>query len=447
MAAPRRSGAPVVLLIALLALAGCSAPPATAGQSPSADSGGSSQAVASASVAVPDGTDAARADLALLLDQLESIHPEPFHGVPRDAFVAELDALGAALPTLSPEAAMVGLMRLVALLSREGRDGHQIAVPLPEAAGTVLPLRIWEFDDGVYVTAARAPYENLVGARLTGIGDHPIGEVLDAVEPLVPRDGPATVRTFRSVFLLRADVLRGLNIIGAGSRVEVEVEVGDGTAQRVDIESIPFADYAAWAGPFGMIRLPARGDVAYLRDTGTFAVDELPDDATLYVRLREVRAPTAAELAGVRQRAGATNIERVVLDLRQNPGGDNHTYRGLLDILLRADVDIPGRVFVLTDRTTFSAANLATEIERTTQATFAGEAMGGGLNFWDDVRFVTLADWPIPMQVGISTRYWQMAQPDDPRLTIEPDLPVASSSAAYFAGRDPVLEQVLARTR
>ena len=34
--------------------------------------------------------------------------------------------------------------------------------------------------------------------------------------------------------------------------------------------------------------------------------------------------------------------------------------------------------------------------------------------------------------------------PDDPRLTIEPDHGVPSVSADYFADRDPVLEAVLA---
>ena len=33
--------------------------------------------------------------------------------------------------------------------------------------------------------------------------------------------------------------------------------------------------------------------------------------------------------------------------------------------------------------------------------------------------------------------------PDDPRLTLEPDIAVPYTSADYFAGRDPVLEAAL----
>jgi hypothetical protein len=48
------------------------------------------------------------------------------------------------------------------------------------------------------------------------------------------------------------------------------------------------------------------------------------------------------------------------------------------------------------------------------------------------------------MQVGISTRYWQKSVADDPRLTIEPDIPVTLRAADYFAGVDATLAAVLA---
>ena len=69
--------------------------------------------------------------------------------------------------------------------------------------------------------------------------------------------------------------------------------------------------------------------------------------------------------------------------------------------------------------------------------------MGGGLNFWDDVSSLA-ADLPVPMRVGVSARHWVFSDPDDPRLTIEPDTPVDVTAADFFAGRDPALEAALA---
>ena len=97
---------------------------------------------------------------------------------------------------------------------------------------------------------------------------------------------------------------------------------------------------------------------------------------------------------------------------------------------------------VLIGRLTFSAAaNFATELERTTGARFAGEAMGGSPNVYGDVRRV---DLPYGNQaVFVATRYHVKSTPDDPRTTIEPDLPIPYSSADWRAGVDPVLNAVI----
>ncbi|MEO8245567.1 MAG: hypothetical protein ABI622_00470 [Chloroflexota bacterium] len=416
-----------LLLLCLLATA-CGAPRATS--SAGSDLPGRPDAA---------GVAAARADLDRYLKRLEAIHPEPFHGIDRGVFVAELDELKAALPTLSREQAMVELMRATALLSRAGRDGHQIALPLPEDGGMLLPMRAFEFADGLFVTASHPSAEPLVGARVTALNGHPIEEVLDALEPLVPRDSPATVANFRPVFMSRVDVLRGLGLLGAAATVPLTVEE-DGAERTVSLEPITFDAYRDWSGDLGVFRLPSADD------DPTFSVEELAASHTLYIRYSQVQRIPVEDLAAIRERAAAPDIERVVLDLRQNPGGDNHSYPPLLAALQAEGVDVPGRLYVLTDHTTFSAAaNLASELERTTDAVFAGDPMGGGINFWDDVSFVRLDAWPIPMQVGVSTRYWQMGLPDDPRLTIEPDLAVPLTAADYFAGRDAVLEAVLAQ--
>ena len=187
-----------------------------------------------------------------------------------------------------------------------------------------------------------------------------------------------------------------------------------------------------------MLQLPADDEVRYLADSAPLMVDRIEDGATLYVRYRSVVPP---DMGPARAELAAGGVQRLVLDLRQNPGGDNTTYPPLLSFVRDFAQDHPGSVYVLTDRVTFSAAaNLATEIEGRTDATFVGEPMGGGLNFWDDVRFVQLDALPVPMQVGVSTRYWQKAEPDEERLTIQPDIEVPVTAADYFGHRDPAID-------
>ena len=376
-------------------------------------------------------------DLDRLVRALISTHPDPFHSISREDFEAALDDYAEALPSMTRDEAVVELMRVVALLSRDGRDGHQFALPMDGHRGPVLPLRVYEFAEGVFITAAAPPYEGLVAARVTAIDGTPIDEVLDAVEPLIPRDGPATVPAFRPIFLLRTEVLRGLGIIGEGP-VELSID-HRGLASTVTVEPMAFEASVDWGGG-GLQFLPIDGRVRYLA-AATPLNTELIGDA-LYLRYRSVSAPDVTEARDIVARGEA---RRLILDLRQNPGGDNTTYGRLLSLVEQFATDHPGATYVLIDRVTFSAAsNLATEIEQRTDATFIGEPMGGGLNFWDDVRQVRMEALPVPMQVGVSTRYWQFAALDDPRLTIEPDVMLPVTADDHFARRDPVLDAALA---
>jgi hypothetical protein len=383
---------------------------------------------------------AASVDLDGFLAELEMTHPEPFHGVSRADFVSAMEDLKAGIATIAPAGALVETMRLTALLSSQGRDGHQFAIPHTNAEGPILPFRIYEFDDGVFITADHGE-RGLVGARLVGIGGHSIGEVLAAVEPLVPRDGPATVPSFRPFFTLRTQVLEGLGLIAQGA-VEIDIE-REGETESLIVDPISHAEFQAWGGQGGFTFLPDSETLIYRRSTETnFWMEDLEEDV-LYVRYSAVAMVGAGQTTELLERAAVA--ERIVFDLRHNPGGNNRTYNLLLGALQNEAVNQPGRLFLLTDRVTFSAAsNLATEIEQTTDAVFVGEAMGGGLNFWNDVKFHPMPHLPVPMRIGVSTIYHQKSIPDDPRLTIDPDIDVPVLSSDYFSGRDAVLEAVLA---
>jgi hypothetical protein len=421
-------------LLLALAVAGCASGPAT-------PSPVETDAPAPRSAPSPTGTivaDGAAADLDLLVSTLDRVHPDAWHGIAREDFVAALDAYEAALPGHTAEESVVELMRVTALLSRAGRDGHQFALPQPGSQAPVLPLTVYEFDEGVTITAAAPPHEGLVGATITAIHGTPIDQVLAAIEPLVPRDGPATVPAFRPIFLPRTEVLRGLGIIGDGP-VEVAYD-HHGFESVVTIEPIAWDAYQDWLGDRGMHQLPASDRSMYLSNPEPMTT-RLLDDGVLYIRYRSVQTPSTSDASELIE---SGSVRRLVLDLRQNPGGDNTTYGPLLDLVEEFAEAHPGQLRVLLDRVTFSAAaNLATQIERSTDAVFVGEPTAGGLNFWDDVTQVRLDALPVPMQVGVSTRYWEFADPDDPRLTIEPDIAVPASREDFLGGGDPVLDAAI----
>ena len=77
--------------------------------------------------------------------------------------------------------------------------------------------------------------------------------------------------------------------------------------------------------------------------------------------------------------ARRAQVRRVVVDVRLNHGGDNTTYRPLLEVLERPDVG--RKLVVLIGRGTFSAAgNFAADVDQWTKARFVGEPTGGAPN-------------------------------------------------------------------
>src|SRR3954452_24964879 len=85
-------------------------------------------------------------------------------------------------------------------------------------------------------------------------------------------------------------------------------------------------------------------------------------------------------------------IERLVIYLRKNDGGNNFLNRALVHGLIRCDkVNRNGHLFVLIGRRTFSAAMCcAVDIERSSQVIFVGEPTGSSPNHVGENTPITL---------------------------------------------------------
>jgi hypothetical protein len=444
----------ILALVCSLALGGCgsTAVPLSAEVSPSARGPSASPAPSpapastAAAPATPSPTASLdriagwRADIDGLLSARESVHPDPWHGMTRVDWVAAADAVKARIPELTDDQALVELVRLAAMPSWKGRDGHTGIFLTPGSGIHAYPIRWWRFSDGLVITTARAPYEDLVGSRVTAIDGHLIDEVLRLVEPLAPRDNPSNLLAYGPLYLRVSELLAGLGVIERAGPAVFSLVDRDGKSRDVTIEPISVEDDVAWNSQQPH-RLPPTNAV-WLRDQAKpLWWTYLDDSNTLFVQYNAVEPGINGIADEILARAKEDDVSRVVVDLRHNGGGDNTTMGHFEDVLRDPAINRPGRLDVLIGRITFSAAaNFATDLEQSSAATFAGEAMGGSPNLYGDAREI---DLPYGGQsVYVATRYWQRSRADDQRITIEPEIHAALSSDDYFAGRDLVLQAV-----
>lgn len=139
---------------------------------------------------------------------------------------------------------------------------------------------------------------------------------------------------------------------------------------------------------------------------------------------------------------GANKVERVIVDLRFNSGGDSGVIDPLIDGLKsRPWLSTRGRLYVLTGSGTYSSGMMAAvEFRDSLHALLVGEPSGSPPNEYGEIKDFILPNSKIDVQY--TTRYFRLLADSNPQ-TLEPDLTVHRSLADFLSGRDPVLEVAL----
>lgn len=287
---------------------------------------------------------------------------------------------------------------------------------------------------------ARPEDEHLIGQRLVGIGGRSLAEVDQLIDPLIPRDNESSLIGYRNLAYITPDILAVLGIVADADAPSYDFSSDTGELSEV-LPTVPPSQY----GLESIYFLPTRSDPPlYLTRRGeNFWLEHLEDDRILYLRLNAVRPNSGSDdLGSLGNQALAVidggNVDRVILDLRQNQGGNNQLIGDVIAFLRDPRIDQPGRLVVFTDRHTSSAAgNLVAAIADETSAVFAGVSPGGSGSQYGDV---TRVDLPYSgIAAFIPTRHWVFGDPGSQPVQHPMDVLLEPNGADFLAGLDPVL--------
>jgi hypothetical protein len=370
-------------------------------------------------------------DVRFLARELPARHKNAFAYVPHATFEGELARLEAAIPRLSDAQVQLGIARVAALL----HDGHTRA-PLP-AYDTRLPVSILWLDAGPFIVNTDDEHQQWIGALITAVNDHPIAEVADSLRLYLSFENELGFRTNPGVFL-RPEALRDIGLGESPSSTQLTLSLR-GQTSRVTIDAVRTSLYSP----------PARTDLPLYRQRprDRYWWTYLTEDKTIYVKYNQCQdAESFAKLTDSVARAiDEQKPLRVVVDLRDNSGGNSHVIDPLIQALqARSAVNRPDALYAIIGRATFSSGLFAAHDFRTkTRATLIGEPSGERANHYGEVRTFTLPN--SGLEISYSTNFHRLVAGNGESFA--PDVFVPPTAEAYVAGRDPAMEWILSHSR
>jgi hypothetical protein len=367
-------------------------------------------------------------DVDVFARELPKRHLNAFHHMTREQFDAAVNALRLRAMTANDDEMYVGLLQITAMVG----DAHTFVGGSPNRRK--IPIIAGQFGSDWRVVRATDASKALLGGRLVRIDDAPIDDVVQKLRTILSQDETDEyVRSSLTGWVVDTEALHGLGIIDDPRRVRVTVE-RDGTEQTLTLDTVPVSD-----------ELPlkvASGPVPLFRQNPeeTFMVAWLEQARTVYVNFRTYKdlKSKAKDLWAL---VDSKPVEKIVIDLRQNGGGDYKVgHRDLVSELAKRP---KLKAYVITGNRTFSAAmNNAVQFRDEAHATLVGQPIGERPNSYQERRSFRLPN--SGLEVSVSTQFYKFVSDDSPNQVV-PDKRIETTWDDFLAGRDPMMDWILSQ--
>lgn len=308
-----------------------------------------------------------RTDLRVLAEELPRYHANAFHAVSAGKFRAQVRALDAKLAFLSDDQITVELIRLVALIG----DGHTNVSSWPDRFHRY-PFRLAWFGRELRVMEVLPEAKRALGARLVRVGQTAVEDAYARVRPLASRETELDSRNDSTYLLPRAEVLAALRLLPSERQGRFTFQ--DDAGRTFVLTLKPRAPEAAYNAAWQSVTL--KPPLFEQRSDDAFWFTTLEQGRTVYIKYNRCEdeegfARFTKKVLGAVDRP---QTRRVVVDLRDNGGGDTSVIRPLLDGLQeRGYGERKGSLVALTNRFTYSAGMWAANDLKNLGAVLVGE--------------------------------------------------------------------------
>lgn len=386
----------------------------------------------------------------------------------RTAFRQAIDKLLRSVERKSDAEIMVELARAVAL---SGNAHTRLYLVRNRTEVRRLPIRAWWFKDELRVVRATAGHKDVLGCRITRVGNLDVLSAAERVRGIKP--GNRSWQRYMSAYLLTSpEILLGAGIIEDTERVALTFACRQ-TERRLRLAPLPqkkrHTPTEAWWDLAPAYVDPDAGFLSALDRAKAPRYLSKPDEHYWFEYLADLNAIYFQFNRSQDKKDGETvqqfteRIARVVderrpqaliVDVRFNSGGNLDLATPLVKTLSEKLRGMP--VFVITGRATFSAGiTHAVQWKQWASASIVGEEVGDELDFWSEGENLRLPN--SKLTAHYSNAFHAYSQREYPRNrpyfldlevdSIAPNVLVEPTWEDYISGKDPVLEAVSRQIR
>ncbi len=367
-------------------------------------------------------------------------------------FDAQVRKIHDGIPKLSDAQIAIEMMRLM----RKVGDGHSgLLGPTTARAewAETVPVLFYLFEEGLFIVAADPKHKDLLGAQVMKFGGRTVNEIVETLHAASSEDNKIWIMQIAPYRMRHLPLLHAAGAIPHPDKVELVLR-GMDSKERTVVLTTDTTQPNIWnvkPNPPSWVNLSQSLGTPvplYLKNAATpYWFEYLPDNKTVYLQFNSVRNDQKESLAVFSERLfkfiNEKDVEKLVVDMRWNNGGNTLLLRPLLQGLIKNEkINRRGKLFIIIGRRTYSAAqNAATYFDRDTNAIFVGEPTGSSPNFVGEEDPFVLPYSKI--LANVSHLYWQSSYPQDQRTWIAPQIYVPPTFAAYRRNGDAALEAIL----
>jgi hypothetical protein len=368
-----------------------------------------------------------RHDIAYLARELPAVRNGGLGAVTPAAWRAAAARLEVAVPSLTSYQIILGVMRMIAML-------HDDETKLDFPDGPIFQFDAQHFGDGLYLLAVPPQNRALLGARLLAVDGQPVSQVLARAGTAVDAANPQLLSNSETGLLDDGAILHALGITGSDDSVILTVRTSAGLQRTARFAAVG-SGTVIWPRIFvdqqpGLVHVPLT--LYQQKATQPYWMRVLAAQHAVYLKYNQCLSGNGFRRLANRALAVllAHRDYRMIIDLRDNPGGDSGPLQFWLAGASHAHRQLrtPGRLIGLVNQFTDSSGTVDAQSLKDAGALILGQPPADPIDHWGWIQTFRLP------ASGITIEYTTHVVYPSGQVAGIPDIVVAPTLAQTLAG-------------